>query len=265
MKVLKNRDYIENGTISASEKHFVGECDYHAHEFFEMEFILGGDGVYEIDGEAYRAKSGDLFLLTPLRVHAVSDADLQLVNVMFMLDGDASSEMTAWLFDAPPVLHAAGEDAAFLRALFSEIVRVEAVAPRDATELLQCAVAKACRMSGGVGKKQASPYIREALLLLHEGFSGEMTLISVAARVGLSPAYFSDLFHRETGVAFKTYLDNLRLSYAAKLLAYTAFSVEEICSRVGFFDYANFSKRFKRHYGVSATEFRKRSKKPQKM
>ena len=258
MKVLKNRDYIENGMLSASEKHFSGECDCHAHEFFEMELILDGSGVYEIDGDEYEASRGTLFLLNPSRVHAVRAADMHLINLMFVLTGDEPSEAAAWFLNAPPLLLLSADDADFLRTLFSEIVKAEALAPQYAAELLQCVMMKVSALSGGNGgDKRLSRYIRDALFLLHKDFCREVSLLATAEKVGLSPAYFSDLFRRETGVSFKAYLDNLRLSYAAKLISHTALSVKEVCFRAGFSDYANFSKRFKGRYGASATDFRK--------
>jgi transcriptional regulator GlxA family with amidase domain len=53
-------------------------------------------------------------------------------------------------------------------------------------------------------------------------------------------------------------LDDLRFSYAQKLLTLTALSIKEVQYRSGFLDYANFARRFKEKQGLSPTEYRKK-------
>ena len=56
---------------------------------------------------------------------------------------------------------------------------------------------------------------------------------------------------------FKEALDELRFSYAQKLLVFTELSVKEIQFRSGFYDYANFARRFRQKYGITPTQYRK--------
>ena len=106
-------------------------------------------------------------------------------------------------------------------------------------------------------KGQSLSYASAAIAYIQTHFKQRLTLDIVAGALGLSEAYFSDLFKKEVGVNFKEYLDEIRFSYTKKLLRYTNISVKEIYSRSGFGDYANFSRRFKQRYGITPTEFRK--------
>jgi AraC-like DNA-binding protein len=93
-----------------------------------------------------------------------------------------------------------------------------------------------------------------------EHFAEEISLRRVAERLGLSYAYLSDLFLREAGVGFKEYLDSVRLTYAKNLITLTDLSVGEVCERAGFADYANFSRRFRSAFGMSAREMRQKER-----
>ncbi|WP_082593398.1 AraC family transcriptional regulator [Paenibacillus sp. Soil766] len=48
-------------------------------------------------------------------------------------------------------------------------------------------------------------------------FREKLTLHEVAARVNLSPNYFSEQFRKETGITFQSYMLEIRLDYARSL------------------------------------------------
>ena len=57
MKIFNKADHISNNIISASTKTISGNTDTHGHNFFEMEFIIDGAGIYKID-------NGDIQVVT---------------------------------------------------------------------------------------------------------------------------------------------------------------------------------------------------------
>lgn len=99
-------------------------------------------------------------------------------------------------------------------------------------------------------------YIQTAMLYIQSNFRNQITLSDVADVVGLSPAYLSNIFSKESGVSFKKHLNNLRYEYVKKLLAFSDMSVSEICFASGFNDYTNFFRGFKKHYGKSPMQYK---------
>ena len=86
--------------------------------------------------------------------------------------------------------------------------------------------------------------------------NADLSLTLLAGKYDISEVYLSTFFKEQTGENFYTYLQNLRLHEAIKLLEQTSLSVAEISSSVGYSSYNTFSKTFKRVEGMSATDFR---------
>lgn len=99
--------------------------------------------------------------------------------------------------------------------------------------------------------------MQEAARYISGNFNKELTLNDVAARVNMSPSYFSKKFKGATGFGFKEYLINLRLNKAALLLLETNLSVTDIAMNCGFNDSNYFGDIFRRIKGMSPLNYRK--------
>lgn len=268
MEVLKNQDYIKNDIISASQKTLTKNYSHHGHIFFEMEFVIEGTGIYEIDGVEYEIRKNTLFFMSPANIHALRTTGAEIINIMFTCDRDMYIDDTVGLIlDQPPCIVTDESGGEFLKSIFLEMVRINDQNPDYAISLLRCALYRLGEIRGAL-KTQSSrdPYISKAIIYIQKNFSSEIDLKTVAAEIGWSEAYFCDMFHKRMGVGFKSYLDDIRFSYAKKLLKYTSLSVKEVHFKSGFYDYTNFSRRFKMKYGICPTEYRALSQaKPKKV
>jgi AraC-like DNA-binding protein len=84
------------------------------------------------------------------------------------------------------------------------------------------------------------------------------TLTELAAQVHLDPSYLVRLFKASTGLPPMAYLAQLRAEHAAALLLHTDQPITSISQAVGWPDQNYFARRFKAHYGLSATIYRAR-------
>lgn len=249
---------LKNEFLSATQKQFIGSSPPHGHDFFEIELILGGSGTYVIDGVEHPIEKNTLFLMTPAQIHSVADADAEIINVMFQCeyDGDFFAfPLTGG--DHTPVFHLCDADYEFLLALLSELVTVHKTDCRYAMLLLRCVLRKLMSCLPKNAIENHPPYIQQTILYMLENFRSGITLEGTADHLGLSKAYLSDCFSKQLGVNFKTYLDDIRFSHAKNLLAFTRIPIGEIHEHSGFYDYANFTRRFKQKYGCSPGEYRK--------
>ena len=74
----------------------------------------------------------------------------------------------------------------------------------------------------------------------------------------ISPYYFSKIFKEETGRNFVEYVTDIRIGRARELLLSSDMSMKEICGEVGYGDPNYFSRIFKKHAGVTPTEYKEK-------
>lgn len=105
-----------------------------------------------------------------------------------------------------------------------------------------------------------SQNIRLAVEYINTHYAKQLSLEEVAEQVYLNPDYFSRAFKMETGQTFINYLTNIRLQYSIQLLENTALRVQTIAQQVGYYNASYFSTIFKKKYGMSPYEYRRKGK-----
>lgn len=106
-------------------------------------------------------------------------------------------------------------------------------------------------------EKQEERTITGITKYLQEHLADEMSLAVLAEEFHLNPQYISQLFKNEIGVNFLTYLTNIRMEKAKKLLLSTSLSVAEVAEKSGYGDYRVFSKVFKKSEGITPSQYRR--------
>ena len=99
--------------------------------------------------------------------------------------------------------------------------------------------------------------INQLTRYLQEHLSEEISLSVLADEFHLSAQYISQLFKSEIGVNFLTYLTNIRMENAKKLLLATSLPIFDISERSGYGDYRVFTKAFKKSEGVTPSQYRR--------
>lgn len=85
--------------------------------------------------------------------------------------------------------------------------------------------------------------------------AGHPSLTSVARRLGVSAQILRKRFRAIAGIAPGVWRERQRLEHAGRLLR--DHRVSAVANQLGFCDPFHFSRRFKRHYGIAPTEFRR--------
>lgn len=99
--------------------------------------------------------------------------------------------------------------------------------------------------------------INQLTRYLQEHLSEEISLSVLADEFHLSAQYISQLFKSEIGVNFLTYLMNIRMENAKKLLLATSLPISDISERSGYGDYRGFTKAFKKSEGLTPSQYRR--------
>lgn len=106
-------------------------------------------------------------------------------------------------------------------------------------------------------KEQEERTITLLTRYLQEHMAEELSLSVLAEQFYLNPQYISQLFKNEIGVGFLTYLTNIRMEKAKKLLLSTSYSIAEVAEQSGYGDYRVFTKVFKKTEGITPSQYRR--------
>lgn len=109
-------------------------------------------------------------------------------------------------------------------------------------------------------KNQHEEVFGEVLRYMETNFDRDLSLAGVADRFHYHPSYFSTLFKQSVGTTFSDYLYGLRMREAARLLKESKLYAATIGQKVGYPGAAYFTKAFKKQYGMSPDQYRKRGR-----
>jgi len=224
--------------------------------------VVSGSGYYRTVGSEVRLRRGMLFTYCPGQLHEVScpDHELEVLRVTF------SGPMTLSLLSRATEgrLVAAWSPARLeeVREVFRKILRLARALTDPANEeiclhYLRILVALVAREQGRTveGASASEATFRRARQWLERDFRNGVGVLEAARACGIRYEHLSRLFRRYHGMSASQYLTELRMTHAADLLVENSLSVTETAERSGYADAFAFSKAFKRHFGVSPSQF----------
>jgi AraC-like DNA-binding protein len=122
------------------------------------------------------------------------------------------------------------------------------------------ALEKLAGLAGQPGKTKEFYSMEKVRDHLERHFRAPGTLLKLAGMAGVSVSTFGRQFKKKNGVGVETYLQNLRVNEARRLLQIGSLSVAQIAQACGFQSTSYFIHLFRKKTQVSPGEFRKKSK-----
>ena len=109
------------------------------------------------------------------------------------------------------------------------------------------------KMLTGLGKHY--DYVGFVTAYIEEHYGEEIQLNELALVAHVSSSYLSTKFKKEKGISFSEYLVRFRMDKAAQIMSRQKLPMSEIAAMVGYQDYAQFSKMFKKYKGNPPTRY----------
>lgn len=235
----------------------------HCHDFYEIEIIIGGSGTHLLNGNTYKFKKGDVFIIKPTDFHSLTvNGNLIIYNIKFdesLLRNIFSLNSINLNEDYFANLNDEQLDLvlATVKALEYETQNVKEYNTPMKQILLEYILLSIIRESKKCKTFVQDTQLKNLLAYINRNFKTELRLENVAKILGYTPSYFSSWFHKTIGITYVEYINDLRLSEAKRLLMSTSGSVTEIGFIVGFSSFSGFLKNFKKKYGTTPSKFRK--------
>lgn len=108
-----------------------------------------------------------------------------------------------------------------------------------------------------VGYSSGENVMDEVLYYIHHNYRENLKLETIASLFGYNSSYLGKIFNKRVGVNFTSYVDQVRIEEAKKLLEQDRMKVYEIAKQVGYSNVDYFHKKFKKYVGTSPAEYRK--------
>jgi len=267
-------------SFSPTSNFSVGRFNW--HERLEINATVAGCGRLRMGDRIVNFSPGDIIVVDNLKLHGVLDDQGQVRKIVVIT------------FMSDLICHPGSYpcDSIYLRPFFSRAPDLAPVLrPRDrlwapvATalgNLVECYTARepgceaGCKaylldaLYGitrhfGLAEPQVDEFARQKRESLHfghlhdylwENYSEPITVSRAASIVGMSKFRFMRFFKKATGMTFVTYLTDLRLSNAYRMLVETDRTIAEVAAEVGFSDQSYFDRRFHQHYHQTPRQVR---------
>lgn len=241
---------------------------YHWHDEFEISCVLSGHVAVHVGKKQYRLEPGDLLLIPGTVPHCFSPSDPAAARLavkfgLALLPAAARLEYSRHGGFAPHSVQWPPQTARRFRDILQRLrCEYTGVKPGYQTAigllLLQIFLLILREVPARTGEPEVffGEEITQALTFLSEHYQENITLRDCAEAAGYSESYLSRLFRQKSGVTFHAYLQNLRLSKAEWMLAYTDAPVTEIAGLSGFMNSKTFYRAFRAKWKLSPLTYR---------
>jgi len=97
--------------------------------------------------------------------------------------------------------------------------------------------------------------LTKVIQFLNTNYQRKIELETVAGIANLHPAAFCRFFKEKTGKSLSEYVNDMRISFACRLIIEGKLSVSQISYESGFNNLSNFNRTFKKHTGFTPTNY----------
>lgn len=250
--LLVNRKFSDiNPLLVGTEKCVSGHTYGPAvREYYLIHYVTSGKGTFQADGKEYRLTSGDMFLIRPQQVTTYL-AD-QKEPWTYIWVGFTSSLALQDIFEKNVI---SAQDCG---SIFFSLLECEKFG--EYAELFVCGKIYeliACLKKDKTSEtNQMKRYALMAKNYIETNYDQDISVSEIARQLGLDRSYFSTIFKNVIGKPPQQYIVDYRLEKAAHFMStyhYTPLQAARYC---GYSDLFNFSKMFKKKYGVAPRYYR---------
>ncbi|WPU93633.1 AraC family transcriptional regulator [Mucilaginibacter sabulilitoris] len=254
----------------------------HQHTFFELVYIIEGEGIHNINGNDLRYGPGSLYLLSPMMTHHFTvDQLTSFIFVRFnniylkgVLDKGDRRKSGTWAKKLDYIFQSKQDQgdiiknerdkpltAAIVDAIVAEYELGQAMQQEVVEQLINTLITIVARnitvkcdakTGGDVVALQIVNYIH-----LNVYDPEKLKAEIIAEHFNISSNYISEYFKKQTGENLQQFIINYKLSLAETRLRYSNMRLNEIAFELGFTDESHLTKTFKKYKGESPAQFKK--------
>lgn len=248
--LVTNKHYKTLNVLSLGrEKCTAGHSFSYAYtNFYLIHYVISGCGTFVKNKISRSVSAGEIFIIKPGSVYSYkADKSTPWEYMWFSFDGEIAEA-----FEKCDEVMKITDDTILFEML--DFAYPENAKTEYLTGKLYEFMAEIFDDGGGAfGRRD---YVKTVSDFIKANYMRKISVSAIADTIGLDGRYLSRIFKREKGIAIQEYILKQKFSKAKKLLK-MGVSVSETALTVGYGDQYAFSKMFKKHIGVSPSEYAK--------
>lgn len=242
----------------------------HFHNSFELYILTSGERIITIEEEEYQTFAGDVALFTPGRPHSSrGTTPFSGICVHFSKDfiqqsfGERARKALLRCFQRN-IIHLSAQQ------LSTVNTAVDSFVPGSPFSFLQLGqILQQMTLALETHQKETSlshHYRQESkasqiISYVNENYIHIHRVEELSAHFGVSESYIYRIFRETMNTSPKDYINHLRLENLLHRMRYSDKPIKTLAAQSGFSCYEYFTRLFKKIYGMSPGEYRKRLEK----
>lgn len=226
---------------------------------FLLEVVLDGTMTFETEGRTIVAKRDDVVLLDCYKPHRYyTNTGCQTLWVHF--DGAPARAYYNWIHKANGNIFSTRNVRKILRCIeeIYEMMSCHHIPSEPAIAMILTTALTAMVESATPPKsiRNNSAAIEEVVYYINAHLDEELSISELAQMASFSEYHFIRVFSDVVGMTPRKYIINVRMDYAKYLLKTTVLPITEIGYMIGYSSESMFCSSFKKHAGVTPSEYR---------
>lgn len=254
---------------------------FHKHVFFEMIYVLSGEGLQIFEDREIKLTAGDFCIMAPNVNHAIEAyEDCVILNILirkstfldiFINTVRDKTQISMFFLNnlyekniIPYLLFHTKNDLKirnYILDMYVEHQEDDEYSDRIICSILTIFFTQLIRLHQKdleipQSQNAASKYETEVFNYIVNNYAS-VSLEQIASHFHFSIPYCSKLIKKISGQTFSELLEHIRLQQSENFLLYTQLSVAEISTCIGFKNPETFIRMFKRCHNMTPSKFRK--------
>ncbi|RBN50377.1 helix-turn-helix domain-containing protein [Flavobacterium psychrolimnae] len=244
----------------------------HRHNSYVLVFFTKGSGIHEIDFDVFTIHPGSMFFLQPGQMHHWNLSDdvegfvifysQEMYNLYFGQKTIADYSFYSSVDNKPEMVFDVSELKAILPYFESLIVETQSnqlLKQDKIMNLLDIIHIEIARKYSEIHLHEAHSYnvkIKNFEVLLEQNFKTEKAPFFYASQLNITLKHLNRICNEMLQRTTTEVITARIILEAKRMLMDKKFTVNEIATELGFDDYSYFTRLFKKHTGMTPTDFR---------
>lgn len=245
--------------VKSSNYVFSGET----HQYWELTYIDNGHLITEVDGKEYQLKQHDIMLYAPGQFHTQKMDGVEAcsyLTVIFKMDFNNPNLLRNQVFHSSRkiintlqnFIHSCDKEGPYYNDLcicyLNQII----------VQLLQLNNTKSAKIANSpIQQKFEDQFLNEIVMFINYNYSQPLTVDQLCQKFSISRSSLQQLFNKNLGITPKQYITEVKLKKAKILIKENKYTISEISEKLGFTSIHYFSRKFKKEFNISPSDYAK--------